>query len=80
MNTPSRKAYAKASDIPADILLALSKGQLPAATLSESLAIDQRILVASVFPELDEQGAQQIEVLVQLGYSQAYEGTWGSGC
>lgn len=74
MNTPSRKTYTKASDIPADILLALSKGEIPAATLSESLAIDQRILVAVVFPELDEQGAQQIETLVQLGILKRMKG------
>ncbi len=74
MSTPSRKTYAKASDIPADILLALSKGEIPAATLSESLAIDQRILVAAVFPELDEQGAQKIEVLVQLGILKRMKG------
>lgn len=67
MSTPTRKGYAKAADIPADILLSLSRGEIPAATLSESLAIDQRVLVAVVFPELDKQGAQQIEALMELG-------------
>ena len=63
MSTVNRKGYAKVADIPPDILLALSKGELASATLSESLAIDQEVLVAAVFPELDEQGAQQIQAI-----------------
>ena len=46
MSTETRKGYAKIADIPADVLLALSKGEIQAATLTESLAIDQRVLVA----------------------------------
>ncbi|MFA1603100.1 HEAT repeat domain-containing protein [Alcaligenes faecalis] len=67
MSTETRKGYAKIADIPADVLLALSKGEIQAATLTESLAIDQRMLVATVFPELDKQGAQKIDALAELG-------------
>ena len=74
MNTVNRKGYAKVADIPPDLLLALSKGELPSATLSESLAIDQKVLVAAVFPELDEQGAQQIQALSQLGILKRMKG------
>src|SRR5690606_13388196 len=47
----ARKGYARAADIPADILSALSRGEMASATLSESLAIDQRMLLGAVFPE-----------------------------
>ncbi|MFP5194988.1 DNA alkylation repair protein [Alcaligenes faecalis] len=67
MSIENRKAYAKVADIPADILLALSKGEIQGLTLTESLAIDQRVLVATVFPELDEQGTEHIDTLAQLG-------------
>ena len=67
MSTENRKAYAKVADIPADILLSLSKGEIQGLTLTESLAIDQRVLVATVFPELDEQGVQHINTLAELG-------------
>lgn len=67
MSTENRKGYARVADIPADILLALSKGEISGATLTESLAIDQRVLVATVFPDMDEQDVQHIATLAELG-------------
>lgn len=67
MSTENRKGYARVADIPADILLALSKGEIQGATLTESLAIDQRVLVATVFPDMDEQGVHHIATVAELG-------------
>ncbi|MDV2115589.1 HEAT repeat domain-containing protein [Alcaligenes faecalis] len=67
MSTENRKGYARVADIPADILLALSQGEIQSLTLTESLAIDQRVLVATVFPELDESGTYHIDTLAELG-------------
>lgn len=67
MNTTTRKGYARAADIPADILLSLSRGEIASATLSESLAIDQRLLVQAVFPELTQAQRDDFEPLCNLG-------------
>ncbi len=67
MTTTPRKGYARAADIPADILLSLSRGEIASATLSESLAIDQRVLFRAVFPEMTQAQAGEFELLCDLG-------------
>ena len=48
----SRKGYTRVADIPADVLLALSRGEVPSATLAECTAQDQGMLMRVVFPRL----------------------------
>lgn len=74
MNTENRIGYAKVADIPAEVLQALSTGEMSAATLTESLAIDQRVLAAVVFPELDEHAVRHIQSLAQLGILKRMKG------
>ena len=44
--THARKGAIRAADIPADVLHALSRGQMQSATLAECMALDQAMLVA----------------------------------
>ncbi|WP_454006535.1 DNA alkylation repair protein [Alcaligenes sp. Marseille-Q7550] len=67
MKETARKGYARAADIPADVLSTLSRGEMASATLSESLAIDQRMLLGAVFPELTEAQWEELDTLCQLG-------------
>lgn len=47
-----RKGATRATDIPPDMLDALSHGEMQTATLAECMAIDQARLLRTVFPEL----------------------------
>lgn len=63
----SRKRATRVSDIDPEILTALSHGEQQSATLVEVLAIDQTLLLRSVFPALSTQSLQTAEVACQQG-------------
>lgn len=66
-HTPERKGASRAADIPADILQALSRGEIASATLTEALALDQGMLVRTVFPDLPASALQRIDAACRLG-------------
>ena len=65
--TPARKGAIRAADIPADVLHALSRGQMQSATLAECLALDQAMLVRTVFPGLSASALKAVNVACALG-------------
>jgi len=56
-----RKGYVRRSDIPPDVLTALNRGEIESRTLAEGLAIDFRMLMARVVPEVPEEHHERIE-------------------
>ncbi len=68
MNTTApRKGATRVADIPTDVLDALSRGELPSATLVEGLALDQALLLRTVFPHLSPQALANTDAACQLG-------------
>lgn len=68
MSEPStRKGFTRTADIPADILQALSQGEIQSATLAEGLALNQLQLLRTVFPDLSQQAIKAAEAACQLG-------------
>ncbi len=65
--TPARKGAIRAADIPADVLHALSRGQMQSATLAECLALDQAMLVRTVFPGLSASALKAVNAACALG-------------
>ncbi|WP_068636679.1 HEAT repeat domain-containing protein [Thauera butanivorans] len=65
--TAPRKGATRAADIPADVLDALSRGELQSATLAEGLALDQARLLRTVFPQLSQQVLRRTDTACQLG-------------
>lgn len=65
--THARKGASRVSDIPADVLQALSRGQMQSATLTECLALDQAMLVRTVFPGLSASALKAVNVACALG-------------
>lgn len=66
-HSPTRKGAIRVSDIAPDILTALSRGEQQNATLVEVLALDQILLLRTVFPTLSPQSLQAAEVTCQQG-------------
>lgn len=62
-----RKGATRASDIPADVLRALSHGEIQCATLAECMALDQATLVRAVFPDLSAPTRQAVDAACKLG-------------
>ncbi|MDD3018743.1 MAG: HEAT repeat domain-containing protein [Comamonas sp.] len=62
-----RKGATRAADIPADVLHALSHGELQSATLAEGLALDQARLLRTVFPQLSRHTVQRTDAACQFG-------------
>lgn len=60
MSSP-RKGASRAADIPADVLQALSNGEIATATLAECTALEQAQLLRKVFPGLSAQSLQQAD-------------------
>ena len=65
--TSARKGAIRAADIPADVLQALSHGQMQSATLAECLALDQAMLVRTVFPGLSASALKAVDTACALG-------------
>ena len=66
MNAP-RKGALRAADIPADVLQALSLGQLASANLTECLALDQAQLARAAFPGLPAAVLKEVDAASRLG-------------
>jgi len=67
MTPPPRKGATRAADIPADVLTALTRGEITSANLVELLALDQSQLLRRVFPDLSPQTLQALDAACQLG-------------
>lgn len=75
MNAPApRKGATRSADIPAEVLDALSRGELQSATLAEALALDQARLVQTAFPDLPPQALAKTQAACQLGILQRMNG------
>lgn len=62
-----RKGAVRAADIPADVLQALSLGEIPSVTLVECLALDQVQLARQVFPDLSAPTLEAIDAACEQG-------------
>ncbi|QQR46127.1 DNA alkylation repair protein [Myxococcus xanthus] len=62
-----RKGATRATDIPPDMLDALSHGEMQTATLAECMAIDQARLLRTVFPELSPDALAAADAACKLG-------------
>ena len=62
-----RKGAVRAADIPADVLQALSRGEMPSATLAECMALDQGALMRAVFPSLSAPALKAVDAACTLG-------------
>lgn len=65
--TATRKGATRAADIPADVLQALSRGEMQSATLAECLALDQAMLARTVFAGLSAQALKAVDAACELG-------------
>ncbi|ENO90485.1 hypothetical protein [Thauera linaloolentis] len=63
----SRKGATRTADIPADVLHALSSGEIQSATLAECLALDHGRLLRMAFPGLPAQALDVAEAACGLG-------------
>lgn len=65
--TPPGKGATRAADIPADVLQALSRGEMQSAILAECLALDQAMLARTVFAGLSAQVLKAVDAACELG-------------
>ncbi|MDO5103330.1 MAG: HEAT repeat domain-containing protein [Lautropia sp.] len=65
--TRQGKGASRTSDIPPEVLAALSRGEIESATLTEGLAVDQYRLLTSVLPALPAPVLEQAKAASQLG-------------
>ena len=61
-----RKGATRAADIPTDVLQALSRGEMPSATLAECMALDQGALMRAVFPGLSAPALKAVDAACTL--------------
>jgi len=62
-----RKGASRAADIPADVLQALSRGEMESSTLAECLTLNQATLVRAVFPGLSAPALEAVDAACELG-------------
>ena len=65
--TATRRGATRAADIPADVLQALSRGEMSSATLAECMALDQGALMRAVFPGLSAPALKAVDAACALG-------------
>lgn len=65
--TAARKGATRAADISADVLQALSRGEMQSATLAECMALDQAQLMRVVFPDLPPHALKEVDAACELG-------------
>ena len=65
--TAARKGATRATDIPADVLQALSRGEMQSATLAECMALNQAQLMRVVFPGLSLKALKEVDSACELG-------------
>lgn len=65
--TVARKGASRASDIPPEVLQALSCGSMQSATLAECMALDQARLMRTVFPGLPPRLLKEVDAACKLG-------------
>ena len=63
--TAARKGATRATDIPADVLQALSRGEMQSATLAECMALNQAQLMRVVFPGLSLKALKEVPPAIQ---------------
>lgn len=73
----SRKGATRAADIPLDVLQALSLGKIQSATLAECLALDQALLLRTVFPDLSAKSLAAADACCELGILKRMAGIGG---
>lgn len=66
-STPARKGFTRVADIPEEILHDLSYGKIPSATLAECLALNQSLLIHTVFPNLSLASLKAVDETNKLG-------------
>lgn len=72
--TSARKGARRMADIPADTLAALSRGEIETRSLPEALALNQRILLETVFPTLPATMHTALEAVYGLGILKRMQG------
>lgn len=74
MTAPTpRKGAARRADIPPEILAQLNDGTLPAASLSEGLAIDFAVLLEAAFPEIPPESLDLVRGAASRGVTRRME-------
>ncbi len=68
-----RKGSRSIAEIPADVMRALNLGEVESKSLVEGLAVDFKILMRAVFPEIAEQKALELDGLTSLGITKRME-------
>lgn len=67
---PARKGASRAADVTPALHAALSRGEIASATLTEGLALDQALLVRTVFPALSAAAQARAQAIAQQGILQ----------
>ncbi|MBA4501753.1 DNA alkylation repair protein [Marinobacterium marinum] len=74
MSKSLHKGATRIADIAPETLAALSCGELQSATLTEGLAVDQSVLLRTVFPDLSAEALSSADALCQQGIVKRMQG------
>lgn len=69
-----RKGATRMAEIAPDVRAALSHGEIASATLTEGLAVDQAVLLRTVFPDLPASALRAAQAIVPLGILKRMQG------